>query len=49
MLDDALVRFDEKRLKKALEILREEDRQILLFTCQGREGEILPQAVTLKV
>ena len=39
ILDDALVRFDDKRMKAALEILREmaEDKQIILFTCQSRE------------
>ena len=39
VLDDALVRFDDQRLKKAMEVLREEsqNRQVLLFTCQSRE------------
>ena len=39
VLDDALVRFDDVRLAKALEILREtaENKQVILFTCQGRE------------
>ena len=39
VLDDALVRFDDRRLKTALEILREEaaQRQVILFTCQTRE------------
>ena len=39
VLDDALVRFDEERLKAALEILREmaKDKQVILFTCQQRE------------
>ena len=39
ILDDALVRFDDNRLKLALELLRQEaeNRQILLFTCQSRE------------
>lgn len=42
VLDDALVRFDDKRLAQALEILREtaENKQIILFTCQGREKQI---------
>ena len=42
VLDDVLVRFDDKRMKAAVEILREmaEEKQILLFTCQGREAEI---------
>ncbi len=42
VLDDALVRFDDKRLSKALEILREtaEGKQVILFTCQGREKNL---------
>ena len=49
VLDDALVRFDGRRLKKALEILEGEEKQVILFTCQSREGQILPQAVTRKI
>lgn len=43
VLDDALVRFDNQRLKSALEILSEaaQEKQVLLFTCQSREAEIL--------
>ena len=39
ILDDALVRFDDDRLEKAMEILRQtaESKQILLFSCQKRE------------
>ena len=39
ILDDALVRFDDKRLASALAILKEEadSKQVLLFTCQERE------------
>lgn len=49
VLDDALVYFDDNRAKIALQVLRRmsRDRQILLFTCQGRERRILrdlPQA-----
>jgi hypothetical protein len=42
VLDDALVRFDDKRLAVALEILREtaENKQVILFTCQGREKNL---------
>ena len=45
VLDDALVRFDQQRLKKALEILEDESKQVILFTCQAREGQLLPHAV----
>ena len=39
VLDDALVRFDDVRLKAAMDILRQAGatKQILLFTCQERE------------
>ena len=39
VLDDALVRFDNSRLALAMDILKEEakHRQVILFTCQGRE------------
>lgn len=40
LLDDALCAFDDSRMVLALEALRDmaEERQILLFTCQSREG-----------
>jgi uncharacterized protein YhaN len=43
ILDDALVRFDDLRLGRALEFLLQaaKTRQILLFTCQKREGAYL--------
>ncbi len=43
VLDDALVRFDDNRLKAALDILKEEaqSRQVILFTCQSREKHML--------
>ena len=39
VLDDALVRFDDDRLKAALEVLKEiaKEKQVILFTCQSRE------------
>lgn len=39
VLDDALVTFDDERMGLAMELLQKmgEKRQILLFTCQGRE------------
>ncbi len=41
ILDDALVRFDDTRMKAALDLLSEESasRQIILFSCQQREKE----------
>ena len=43
ILDDALVRFDDTRLARALAILEEaaQDRQVILFTCQDREMRLL--------
>lgn len=43
ILDDALASFDDERCKLALDLLEElaKDRQIILFTCHNREGEIM--------
>ena len=43
VLDDALVRFDEGRLGKAMDLLLTEaaSRQVLVFTCQQREQQYL--------
>ena len=40
ILDDALVRFDDTRMQAALAILEDmaKSRQVILFTCQQREG-----------
>lgn len=45
ILDDAFVRFDDTRLQKALNLLREEskNKQVLIFTCQSRENRLLEQ------
>ena len=45
ILDDALVRFDDKRLSSALDILKEvsKEKQVVLFTCQRREKSFLLQ------
>lgn len=42
VLDDALVRFDDDRMAEAVGILREmaKEKQIVLFTCQGRETRV---------
>ena len=42
ILDDALVRFDDRRMRAALEILREaaDQKQVILFTCQSRERNV---------
>ena len=43
ILDDALVAFDQKRMERALDMLKElaeeQKRQVLLFTCHERELE----------
>lgn len=43
VLDDALAFFDDARCARALELLKElaRTRQVLLFTCQGREAQLL--------
>ena len=43
ILDDALVRFDQTRMERAMDLLTElgEQRQILLFSCQDREQKYL--------
>lgn len=45
LLDDALVRFDDERMKSALNLLQEQakTRQVVLFTCQAREAAALEQ------
>lgn len=45
VLDDALVRLDDERLALTMELLKDlsENRQILLFSCQGREKQLLSQ------
>ena len=43
VLDDALIRFDDDRLKLALDVLKEESeqKQVILFSCQSREQDLL--------
>ena len=43
VLDDAMVRFDNVRLRAALDILKLEaqTKQVIIFTCHGRERELL--------
>lgn len=42
ILDDALVRFDDHRLRSAMALLQQiaGSRQIILFTCQSRESAV---------
>lgn len=43
ILDDALIRMDDERLKQAMGLLKDlaADRQILLFSCQSREKQLV--------
>lgn len=43
VLDDALLRFDDHRVKSALEVLQEEaqTKQVILFSCQSREQNLI--------
>lgn len=45
ILDDSFIQYDEERLEKSLEILDKEKnrRQIILFSCQKREKQILDE------
>ena len=45
VLDDAFVRFDDDRLRAALNILNQTgmDKQVILFTCQSREQKIMEE------
>ena len=42
ILDDALLRFDDERLKLTLDVLNEEaeSKQVILFSCQTREKDL---------
>ena len=41
VLDDALLRFDDERLKSTMAVLKEiaENKQVILFSCQSRESK----------
>lgn len=41
IFDDAFACYDEKRLKSTLKWLSEQQRQVIIFTCQKREQEIV--------
>ena len=41
ILDDAFSSYDEKRLKSALKWLSRQPRQVIIFSCQKREEEII--------
>ncbi len=43
ILDDVFVRFDEKRLSAALELLSRERRQVIVFSCQEREERLVSE------
>lgn len=42
-LDETFVMYDDKRLAQTLKVLAGLNRQVLLFTCQKREMEVLDQ------
>ena len=51
ILDDALVNFDDERCEKALELLHDlaNDRQVVLFTCHGREAELMKSVPNVRI
>jgi len=42
ILDDVLVRYDDRRMEAAVKLLKQlaENRQVIFFTCQGREAAV---------
>jgi len=50
ILDDALSNFDDKRAALALDVLLglSQHRQILLFTCHGREADYFAENSTVQ-
>lgn len=43
ILDDTFVYYDDDRLRNTLKWLQKQKKQVILFTCQKREGEILKE------
>lgn len=43
LLDETFSRYDEKRIREALRWLGNQNRQVILFTCQKREMEYLEE------
>ena len=43
ILDDTFVFYDDKRLENTLRWLKKNKKQVIIFTCQKREGELLAQ------
>lgn len=43
LLDETFARYDEKRIRRALQWLGRQSRQMILFTCQRRELEYLEE------
>ena len=41
ILDETFAFYDEKRIKSVMKWLREQERQVIIFTCQRRETDIL--------
>ena len=41
ILDETFAFYDEKRIKSVIKWLREQERQVIIFTCQKRETQIL--------
>ncbi len=45
LLDEPFAMYDDRRLEAALRWLRNSGRQVILFTCQSREREILERRI----
>ena len=48
VLDDALIRFDDERLRAAMELLKTlaKDRQVIVFTCREQEKNLFQELTT---
>ena len=43
LLDETFARYDEKRIRRVLQWIGRQGRQMILFTCQKREMEYLEE------
>ena len=44
MLDDAFAYYDEERMLQTLRWLKEHKKQVIIFTCQTREEQVMKEA-----
>jgi len=44
ILDDAFAYYDEERMLQTLRWLKEHKKQVIIFTCQTREEQVMKEA-----